>query len=269
MNKVFLGLILTVCILGMALVMLNDRLGRKAEPRPPAATQTPINDTEMAINARFMELAEAAKALAPPPPDRLPDVQPESRTEPPARVADTPPPDIPPAAAAPQMPSPRVDQLNRAERQEHPAVETKATPQREEGPRAPAPKPPKAEPAKAEPAKAEVRPETPKVTATGNTATRFVIYARDKGATVRLGGNGKMAYSSMTLDNPPRIVIDLNGDWKFPPNPGIPKNDLVSAVRVGQNGDKTRIVIDLKEKPRKVNLVPFKGGDGVDVRVDK
>ena len=34
MNKVILSLLLAVCILGMALIMLNERLGRKSEPVP-------------------------------------------------------------------------------------------------------------------------------------------------------------------------------------------------------------------------------------------
>lgn len=274
MNKVFLGLILTVCVLGMALVMLNDRLGRKAEPRQPAQASTPISDAEMAMNARAMELAEAAKALAPPSeeirheprptPSELPAPKPQLTT-PEESVTEIAPPKVTPS-------KPEQTGQRPAPAKPEPPKAVTAKPE----PSLPKPAPVKTEPvaAKPEPQRTEAHVSPPVKAeenkgASGKTANRFVIYARDKGATVRVGGNGKMDYSSMTLENPDRIVVDIAGDWKFPPNPGIPKNDLVNAVRVGQNGDKTRLVIDLKTKPRKVVLVPFKGGDGVDVRVDK
>ncbi|MCD7983328.1 MAG: hypothetical protein LUG19_03620, partial [Desulfovibrio sp.] len=39
MNKVILSLLLAVCILGMALIMLNERLGRKSEPAPAPSAE--------------------------------------------------------------------------------------------------------------------------------------------------------------------------------------------------------------------------------------
>ncbi|MFG6375530.1 MAG: AMIN domain-containing protein [Desulfovibrio sp.] len=79
-----------------------------------------------------------------------------------------------------------------------------------------------------------------------------------------------MAWRSMTLDNPPRVVLDLDGQWKFPPNPGIPKNDLVTNVRIGNSsGNRTRVVIDLREKPKSARVIGARDGDGFDVRVDK
>ena len=39
MNKVILSLLLAVCILGMALIMLNERLGRKFEPAPTPSAE--------------------------------------------------------------------------------------------------------------------------------------------------------------------------------------------------------------------------------------
>ncbi len=52
MNKVILSLILAVCILGMALIMLNERLGRRAEPAPAPLAEisqpaVPDNDAGM------------------------------------------------------------------------------------------------------------------------------------------------------------------------------------------------------------------------------
>lgn len=278
MNKVFIGLILAVCVLGMALVMLNDRLGRKPDQRsaPPAAETVQPSRTpeEIAATARAMELAEAA--LAPPPErDRVQDVEDEAgqtgavgqsatseSSKPPIKSDSLPKPE---PVAKPEPVPPPAHNLAEAQKPE-PRHEVAAKPE----------------------AKAEIKPKSEskpeRATAAkdakggkdardakdgGKTATKFVIFSRDKGATVRVAGNGKLEYSSMTLENPDRVVVDLTGDWKFPPNPGVPKNDMVSAVRVGQNGDKTRLVIDLKGKPRKVVLVQHKGGDGVDVRVDK
>lgn len=269
MNKVFLGIILAVCVLGMLLVMLNDRLGRKPEQRPmPPVAETAITPTktpeEIEAAARALEIADAARALAGPE---------EQAGRPDVEILPVPEPIAPPPALRPEPP--------RQARPEPMPATNPATPEAIP----PAPKAPEAKPAPAvaplkpaapeqKPAEREQKPAAPKSDAqpagkSGDTISRFVVYARDKGATVRIGGNGKLAYSYMTLENPDRIVVDLPGDWKFPATPGIPKNDFVSAMRVGKSGDKTRLVIDLKAKPRKVALVPFKSGDGVDVRVDK
>lgn len=282
MNKVFLGIILAVCVLGMLLVMLNDRLGRKSAPRlaPPVAEApappAPRTPEEIEANARALEIADAARALAGPevstrteaqnelPPPVIETLQPQ-----PAPLMESAAPQTPPAmpkTAAPSAvkPEPQSPPPNpiKSEPKQAPVTlkpDVKAMP--EAAASVPEPK------TASEPKMETAQPSTPP--AGGRTVTRFVIYARDKGATVRIGGSGKMEYSSMTLENPERVVVDLPGSWKFPANPGIPKNELVSAVRVGQSGDKTRVVIDLKQKPRKVILAPFRNGDGVDVRVDK
>lgn len=269
MNKVFLGLVLAVCALGMALVMLNDRLGRKPETRPaPPVAEMPSSPparspAEIAAAAQALEIASQVKNSEEAPEiTEVPQAAPEAVSPPPAPMPE------PARPAIEDAPKPAL------------AEKTQVAPVRQPEPIvAPTPKPEPAKPAKVEkpepvkPVKAE-KPETapkPAETASGasKTANRFVVYSRDNGATVRIGGTSKMTYSSMTLEDPDRVVVDLQGDWKFPANPGIPKNDLVKAVRVGKNGDKTRLVIDLKEKPRRVNLVPLKDGQGVDVRVDK
>ncbi|MBD5538895.1 MAG: AMIN domain-containing protein, partial [Desulfovibrio sp.] len=126
------------------------------------------------------------------------------------------------------------------------------------------------EPAAA-PAKKTAAPEKAPAQASAagpRTITRFVVFARDTGATVRLTGNGPLRYKSMNLENPDRVVLDLEGDWEVKA-PAVPKNPLVSAVRVGDMDGRTRIVIDLKGKPRTARVIPAKTGDGVDVRVDQ
>ncbi len=264
MNKVILGLILAVCVLGMALVMLNERLGRKSEPpSPPAVAETrqpeykqPATGVVQPVEKQntlvpLPTVSESAESATPPRQQPAPVQMAEAPTPPPAPApAPTPAPVQPEKPAAPEPPR----QVQATRPQPAPAPET-----RKPEP-APAPKPAPA---------TTVKPAPVKDSPQGNTITRFVVFSRDKGATVRIGGNGRMGYRQMLLENPHRMVIDLDGDWQFPANPGIPKNDLVSNVRVGKIDDKTRVVIDLKAKPRIARVLPGKGGDSLDVRVDR
>lgn len=292
MNKVIIGLILAVCVLGMALLMLNERLGRKPEtqasaPAPQIVTekeigleplpsgamaenreqasgendQSAMSNAEMAQTALEFERQEAREALAPPR-----DIDIPQREEPGGNEQ---------AAIPPAPPSREARAPEPAKPAPKPVVE-KPAPPKESKPRAEAPKKPEtskpetSQERSRETAKPAAEPAKPKTEAAGdNSITRFVVFARDKGATIRISGNRAMRYKSMNLDNPERIVIDFDGDWKFPPRLEVPRNDLVSAVRVGKMGDKTRLVIDLKEKPRLSRFVNTKSGDGVDVRVDK
>ena len=211
MNKVILSLLLAVCILGMALIMLNERLGRKSEP-VPAPT------------------AEAGEPAAPDSGAGLPPLSADA-----ARNGFT-------APVAPQ-------EAARAETQkeERPAQTDK----------------PKAEKAKTEKPRAE-KAAAPRE----RNISRFVVFARDKGATVRLEGNAPLRYKSMNLTNPDRVVVDLDGQWQIKA-PGVPKNPLVSNVRIGKMADKTRVVIDLKAKPQNTRFVLAKDGNTLDVRVDQ
>lgn len=272
MNKVILGLILAVCLLGMALVMLNERLGRQTEspiaqnsniienkipadldfpdrpidvnpPLAPAAEApvSPLPSPANALNASRVEEAEAEAALAPPPAPTLREVP-----KAPAPIAQAP-------KSAPPISKP-VPPLPKA------PVEEKAQPEKTVATEKPASE--KVTPAiKYTPASDDKNKE--------KTVNRFVIFSREKGATIRIGAASRIHYNSMTLDNPDRIVVDMDGQWQFPPSPGVPKNEMVSNVRIGKNGDKTRVVIDLKEKARVVRIVPSKNGDSMDIRVDK
>lgn len=269
MNKVFIGLVLAVCLLGMALVMLNDRLGRSPDAAytQPVATPRPASPGQMQIeaDARAREIAEAAsreETPAQPEPAQPPAPAPAAPVAAaPATSLDSPgaslprlpqavpvPPSPEPAPAPMPVPPPRT-----APASELPPVTAKAAPP------APAPEPARQEAARN---KADTQPG-------GRTIGKFVVYSRDKGATVRIGGDAKMEFSHMVLENPSRVAVDLAGEWKIPSLPGIPRNDLVEKVRVGHDGAKTRITIDMKEKPRRVTLVPARDGRGVDVRVDK
>ena len=331
MNKVILGLILAVCILGMALVMLNERLGRKNDYSPPpmaesgfsqdtsvvpekvdipTPTETYKSSREIAENVIAREREQARAALAPllvqeaAPGERMTSEQEREALRLAAGVqleseAETP--DIPPSAAKPTenaqkpaakpaLPKPAPEQQQKPKQpveqpaKPKPAVEqpqkpktvaeqpAKPTPAQPEKPKEQPEKAEKQNPAQDAPEKANVHPEPAKPAAakTSHDIKRFVVYARENGATVRITGNGAMAWRSMTLDNPPRVVLDLDGQWKFPPNPVIPKNDLVTNVRIGNSsGNRTRVVIDLREKPKSARVIGARDGDGFDVRVDK
>ncbi|MDE6734909.1 MAG: AMIN domain-containing protein [Desulfovibrio sp.] len=278
MNKTIFFLILAVCILGMALILLNQRLGRAPEPRPTArAEQSVVADapmTEPAPEYPVPTRAPSPEEDAPRAPAALPEaveraaesereaaaaaaaalaVEQKEATE--ALKAVPPAPVTPPAAATAQA-TPKAPAASApAEAPARPAASAPA--------RAP-------EPAAAPAKKAASQEKTPAPShAAGPRAiTRFVVFARDTGATVRLTGNGPLRYKSMNLENPDRVVLDLEGDWEVKA-PAVPKNPLVSAVRVGDLDGRTRIVIDLKGKPRTARVIPAKTGDGVDVRVDQ
>lgn len=276
MNKVILGLILAVCVLGLALVTLNERLGRKPEPpappktaenryplpQPPAGVEQPslppagvvgaplnesvdqpmISPIQGPRGAEALERAEAEAALAPPHTAYIPQPDPEPAV---TGVVSQPAPKPPVVTEAP---TPKPEPKAEIKRETRPETKPEA--------------------------KAEVKPApkpqpTPQQQGDKN-ITRFVVFSRDNGATIRLSGNGRLNYKNMVLENPDRVVVDLDGEWKFPPNPGIPKNDIVNSVRVGKLGDsKTRVVIDLKSKPKSARVLPAKTGDSIDVRVDK
>jgi hypothetical protein len=51
------------------------------------------------------------------------------------------------------------------------------------------------------------------------------------------------------MGSPPRLVIDLAGDWKLPKKTLYrAESEMVDKIRVGKHKNKVRIVIDLKDK---------------------
>ncbi len=277
MNKVMIGLVLAVLILGMALAMLNERLGRKTESRPSALTMQ-ANDAGLENEARkpVQELerqiipdAAATKPIETPamPEAALPAPQAET-----TRKAESLPDGLQPkpnASRSDLRPNQPPDkELAPPEPESRPAVKApvpdvgKATPKAnartESQPRQKVAQTSHNAPAKAENPRAQA----------GREISKFVVLVRDNGATLRLNANAPMQYKSMNLEDPPRLVLDLDGQWQVK-TPAIPKNSLVSRVRIGQSGDKTRVVIDLKEKLRSTRLVPGHGGESLDLRLDK
>ena len=305
MNKVILGLILAVCILGMALVMLNERLGRKNEV---ASSSYPIAESgysqdagaitekidlpqtgyftseKSEKNVRAVEQNLAREALQPPAPNQqipVPKFNDETEEEALKLAAEVQLPSEGEQKPLPfQLPEQGKPKDNSTAKSASNIASQEATSKKSQTPKSePNTKSQTSGTERSKPkveqqvaVKQPVSASQPKKTDTAKNreVKKFVIYARENGATVRITGNGPMAWRSMVLDNPPRVVLDLDGEWKFPDNPGIPKNDLVNTIRVGKpSGNKTRVVIDLKNKPKSSRVIAAKEGDGFDVRVDK
>lgn len=276
MNKVILSLLLAVCILGMALIMLNERLGRKSEPVPaptaeagePAASDSgaglPPLSTDAARNgftapAAPQEAAREEPKLPPLPRDD--DAEAAPVVEDVSERAQMPPAPGPQAAARENMSTPPAMERTAQSAKTESSAPARAETQKEE-------RPAQTDKPKAEKAKTE-KPRAEKAAAPRErNISRFVVFARDKGATVRLEGNAPLRYKSMNLTNPDRVVVDLDGQWQIKA-PGVPKNPLVSNVRIGKMADKTRVVIDLKAKPQNTRFVLAKDGNTLDVRVDQ
>ena len=272
MNKVILSLLLAVCILGMALIMLNERLSRKSEPVPaptaeagePAAPDSGAGLPPLSTDAaRNGFTAREEPKLPPLPGDDAAEAAPVAEQV--SERAQTPPaaPAAPgsQAAARENMSTPpameRTAQSAKTESSAPARAETKKEERRAQTDK------PKAEKAKTE------KPGAEKAAAPRERSiSRFVVFARDKGATVRLEGNAPLRYKSMNLTNPDRVAVDLDGQWQIKA-PGVPKNPLVSNVRIGKMADKTRVVIDLKAKPQNTRFVLAKDGNTLDVRVDQ
>ena len=262
MNKAILSLLLAVCILGMALIMLNDRLRGPGVTPPPADLAAPATvDALPAVVPPASPQAAAPEAVRP-------AVQPLDADEPPAPLSA--PQALP--GAAPQ-----------ATTTQPPAMQTTAQAERQ-APAAPRPEPmeqprphtaAQTAPKPAPTAKAEAPKPAPATTAEAakpapaqQAITRFVIFSRETGATVRLVGNRPLVYKPMQLTGPHRVVVDLDGTWQIKA-PGVPKNPLVTNVRIGKMGDRTRVVIDLTAKPQKTRYTLSKDKRTLDIRVDQ
>ncbi len=98
---------------------------------------------------------------------------------------------------------------------------------------------------------------------------KMVVFVREKGATVRLSLNRDISYKTMLLSNPDRLVVDITGENRDLKAPGIPANDMVSNVRLGHYPNRTRIVVDLKEAPKRHRLILSEDRDRLDIRVDR
>ena len=302
MNKTFMAIILSVCLLGMALAMFSERLSREPErgsetrmaaansqlpnlaasngeaslpvtvPEAPQSVPIPAADKDktFAVAEKEKEMAEAA--LAPPPAisvktetetpgEQLKEAAPQPASEIRPVQAPAPKEDIVPEKPAVKPEPAQAVEKTSAVTVSQATAKTDTSVVQETKKVTPAQNQP--------PEQSRQGNERQKSNTVAKAITNFVVFARDKGATIRLGANNKIKYNSMTLEKPDRVVVDLDGDWQFPSTLPIPKNEMVNAIRVGKLGDKTRVVIDLKAKPRLSRMVEGQNGTNLDIRVDR
>lgn len=335
MNKIIMGLIVAVCVLGMALIMLNEKLGRKPDPAPvtteassvpasegpggaglssgrpaaedmmtslpapspspapsltpPPAPMAPVAEAPAAPAFSFGGETDTAPATLPPLPQTPPPAPEPVRA--PAPEVDTPLPSDAPVSVPP-LPEERKDvpvpslasNVVAAHEREAAADTPRETPEKPKTTPAPGKKEEKAKESKAdvetvkaatsreesrkkETPRKEAAPAREKASSADKSVERFVVYAREGGATVRIVGNANISYKPMVLTGPDRVVVDLDGDWDIKA-PGIPQNDLVTNVRIGKLNGKTRVVIDLNSSA-KTRYTLSKDRRMLDVRVDK
>ncbi|MBB5142642.1 AMIN domain-containing protein [Desulfovibrio intestinalis] len=289
MNKVILSLLLAVCVLGMALIMLNEKL-RKPEQAPitqatlsqgadagadspavPDMELPPLGDTGQAAKTGgpaeqpYLPPLPVESGHSPAPLDRAPQL--ESNT---LRSADAASVHAPLPEPVKHKPEP-VSAADKATSASKPEATSPAKPAAPVAPAVPA-APAAPEKTKAPEKTAQDKPSNTEKAAKAapqkQEITRFVVFARDKGATIRLVGTAPLNYKNMTLNSPERLVLDLEGKWQVKA-PGVPKNPLVTNIRLGKMDDKTRVVIDLSGKPAHVRYVLSKDKLSLDIRVDQ
>jgi hypothetical protein len=217
MNKTITLLIIGVIFLALLLMLFNAFTQEERQSVPAAVTDN-VRPHEHASSARVP--AERA-ALAPS-----------------AALTGTP-------TVPPQAQSDAVEQTGVIA-----GVAVKTVPaQIDAGHTAPS-SPPSPEPARLAPVQASVASASSAKHTSGDVKniTSIAVYATQEGATIRLGGDSPLVYTSMLLHNPDRFVLDLEGQWNMT-IPGIPQNKLVKAIRVGRQADSTRMVVDLHRAP--------------------
>lgn len=290
MNRTIALLILGVILLAMALIMVNQYMTQPgdtaATATAPLASAPNVSGTPQAASpeavlsqleqrASTSELAPREPA-APPRPQTMPAwASNQGLTPPPAPSAQsgmpaaqpaeptsgvstqgTPPaasplPDKTPAptaaTAAPATAAPQAAQPASAA-----SSVTPAKPEQKAAQAKPKEQSPPAEQAKP-------KPKGPK------TIKKIAVIRMDDEVAVRLDGSEPLVYKTMHLKAPERVVVDLEGQWAIKA-PGVPENKYVSNVRIGKQGDKTRIVIDLRQTPQGVRYVK-RSAEELDVRI--
>lgn len=145
MNKIIMGLIVAVCVLGMALIMLNEKLGRKPEPAPvsletPSSGPVSGSPDSAALPSGRSAADDLMTSLPAPSPSPAPALTPSPAPmapapEPTAAPAfsfggetDTPPATLPPLPqTTPPLPAPAPEKTPEAEAPLTPAT-TPSTP---------------------------------------------------------------------------------------------------------------------------------------------
>ncbi len=299
MNKFVALTIVGVVLLGMSLVAYNEYI---TELNPAEATNTidskPQNNTQKINKDTLTELAppkvqtpvdtankSASHLTSPKALEQVEDITESAKADTAATLTNPTIPDVPATSAAPANPV-KPDVSTASVTSNIPDTSTK--------PENKLPEPS----AKAETAATSTEKDTKKIDNVPDTAKVETSQAESKpatkdekqpssakqesaeqakvinkisimsvgdGVTVRIDSSQMPAYKSMQLKNPPRIVLDLTGNWKVKA-PGVPKNEFVSNVRLGHQKDGTRIVIDLQKAPASVRFLKYEDS-GLDVRI--
>ncbi len=265
-----------VILLGMALVAYNEY---STEPKPTKATaQSEVNTStssspEDASKTEIKPITKPAQSTAALTPPTAPaNVEDWSKNAP--LAPSTPSPIAPSAETLAPATTPATDSEATKPASQAPSIEAKpevapeapkATPAEPKEVAKVEEKPKEAEKPQAKPTTSEEKKPEPAKPAVAKAIKKISILSIGNGVTVRLDSTQVPPYKSMQLKDPPRIVLDLTGDWKVKA-PGVPKNDFVSNVRIGQQKDGTRIVIDLKKTPASVRYLKY-GDNGLDVRI--
>ncbi|MDR1777245.1 MAG: AMIN domain-containing protein [Desulfovibrio sp.] len=282
MNKSLFALLFGVCLVGMGLLMYQEKREDKRTAEPASALSEAAPSASGALSVPPQAVAPAGReAVASPPPRQtaenrtpaLPEkimasVKPAEREArddaQPARNIEA---NIEAGNADVRAPIPASDVKNVGERKILAAPEKNV--QGKGIPGVPAQVPqaagPSADPA---PAALSLNPP-PKVQTPAVNNAKLAVIARDKGATVRLSCTGQVRYDKpMILTSPDRVVVDVDGISSLKA-PGVPKNPMVSNVRLGKHDGKTRIVIDLTAKPGNARFILSQNRDTLDIRLDQ
>lgn len=259
MNKSIALLIIGVISLAMVLIMLNHGTSTTTQP-PLVGVQNPLPQTGMTTTPALQVPANppSAPALVPQKSPTMPSsgslTQPTSPPAPPAGM-------IQPSQAQNVVKS-NSDQVLSPTAPNTPdgTKNTKVTAERNMPPSAAASTSIVAEKAaapveKGEKVEKKVTPPPAPPKATGpKTINKITVSPAGNGANVRIAGTAVLAYKTMHLKSPDRVVVDLEGVWAVKA-PGVPANKAVTNVRIGKQPDKTRIVIDLATAGATVNFI--------------
>ena len=275
MNKTMLGIVVSVCFLGMGLIMFTEHSSREqksASVQENVASAPQIVHTQALPNESEKEVVEKSEekkvketrplrdktdrvtaTVAPLAPKEKPkEEKPQAKT---SKQTDTPP--LHPIAKTEE--EMRTSEKERVKPKQEAKESKTETSQKE--------KEDKAKESKKEEAKSS-QEASKKQADDVSQIQKFVVYSRDKGATVRLVSKDPIKYKTLQIHSPERIFVDLEGKWDMA-SPAIPKNPLVSNIRLGKQSDKTRIVVDLKEKPRNSRIILSNDKRTLDIRVDQ
>lgn len=314
MNKLVIGLLVSVCLLGFALILLNEHLGSNISATAPEKTP-PVIAADATIQESAPQIVQNDKpADTPILPNAIQDnelqkekdqvvvevpVPPTELKVPSAVEQDTailspaPSSEVPPVTVQPVdehkivVSSPQEKSETKAEKTETKPVvkpETKDKPSEPRQTVTPETKKveTQAKQEKATPVKKAVEPKEKSAPTAGkgsaSAVTLFTVLVRENGATVRLRANTALPFSASQLQkpehivkqlqNPERLMFDLTGAWDVK-DPGVPNNVVVSKVRVGKMADRMRIVVDLKEKPKRMRVKVTEKKDGLDIFIDR